>query len=420
MKKWDLIISIKFSPLKNQRWLSMLNMIILFPFQMVNPFMMRPLHPTKNLCGYPGPITTIFSSAVYPHIWVASKNWSTGWLMHKKQKNLIVFDMDGVIVDVSESYRDTVRQTARLFFKGAPGWENLPDPLFSLNDLAGIKQSGGLNNDWELTYHILDLLLTRVSVPDLPAQVDPWLLYEQTLKGCNLEPLMAFLTSQDSPLNHLCQEDDRHHSQFIQKMSSNDVGSGNIVKQIFQEIYLGQTLFESTYDQPVIFYTQEGLINRESLLIEPAVFDTLADKNLLAIATGRPAAEAKYALNHFNIRPYFNPVFSLDDCLEQEIRILEKKHITISLSKPHPFMLDAIAQIHANKTTHRYYIGDMPDDMVAAGRSEFGYKGIGMVTSAPEKAKLKQMLRNSGADHVIYDIKELLEFLARENECFKC
>ncbi|TET77606.1 MAG: TIGR01548 family HAD-type hydrolase, partial [Candidatus Heimdallarchaeota archaeon] len=36
-----------------------------------------------------------------------------------KSKRLIVFDMDGVIIDVSKSYRDTIRQTARLFFKGA-------------------------------------------------------------------------------------------------------------------------------------------------------------------------------------------------------------------------------------------------------------------------------------------------------------
>ena len=335
--------------------------------------------------------------------------------MHKKLKNLIVFDMDGVIVDVSESYRDAVRQTARLFFKGAPGSENLPEPLFSLNDLASIKQSGGLNNDWELTYHVLDLLLTRVDVPGLPAQVDPWLLYEQTLKGCHLEGLIDFLTSQDTPLNHLRQEAGKHRSQFIQKMSSNDVGSGNIVKQIFQEIYLGQNLFESTYGQPVKFYTEEGLINRESLLIEPAVFDVLAEINLLALATGRPAAEAEYALNHFNIHPYFRSVFSLDDCLKEETRILEKKQLSISLSKPHPFMLDTIAQIHANEATHRYYIGDMPDDMVAASRSEFGYKGIGMVTSAPDKTKLQQALRASGADHVIYDISELLDFLARED-----
>jgi phosphoglycolate phosphatase-like HAD superfamily hydrolase len=335
--------------------------------------------------------------------------------MHRELKNLIVFDMDGVIVDVSESYRDTVRQTARLFFKGAPGWENLPDPLFSLHDLANIKQLGGLNNDWELTYHVLDLLLTRVIIPGLPTEADPWLLHEQSVKGCDLERLIEFLTSQDSPLDHLRQEVGKHRSQFIQKLSSNDVGSGNIVKQIFQEIYLGQNLYESIYDQPVKFYTEDGLINRESLLIEPVVFDMLAEKNLLALATGRPEAEVEYALNHFNIRPYFRSVFSLDDCLREETRLLEKRHHTISLSKPHPFMLDAIAQIHANETSHRYYIGDMPDDMVAASRSEHGYKGIGMVTSAPDKTKLQQALRASGADHVIHDISELLDILTRED-----
>jgi len=335
--------------------------------------------------------------------------------MHKGRKNLIVFDMDGVIVDVSDSYRDTVRQTARLFFKGAPDWDNLPDPLFSLHDLASIKQSGGLNNDWELTYQVLDLLLTRVSMPDLPGESDPWLLHKQSLKGCDLERLIDFLTSQDASLDHLHQEAGKHRSPFIKNVSSNDVGRGNIVKQIFQEIYLGPDLFESTYGQPVKFYTEEGLINRESLLIEPAVFDGLAENNLLALATGRPGAEAQYALNHFNLHPYFSSVFSLDDCLREETRILEKKQITTSLSKPHPFMLDSIAQIHINEVAHRYYIGDMPDDMVTASRSAYGYKGIGMVSSAPDKTRLRQALRASGADHVIHDIKELLDILARED-----
>ena len=145
--------------------------------------------------------------------------------MNKTIKNLIVFDMDGVIVDVSESYRDTVRQTARLFLTGAPGWDRLPDPLFTLQDLATVKQSGGLNNDWELTYHVLDLLMTQVSVPGLPDETDPWLLHDQTLKGCNLVRLIDFLTSHGSPLDHLHQKAGKYRNLFMQKMSSNDVGS---------------------------------------------------------------------------------------------------------------------------------------------------------------------------------------------------
>ena len=53
-----------------------------------------------------------------------------------KPKKLIVFDMDGVLIDVSSSYRDTVRQTAGLFFSPAKQADLLPEPLFDLADLA--------------------------------------------------------------------------------------------------------------------------------------------------------------------------------------------------------------------------------------------------------------------------------------------
>ena len=194
-------------------------------------------------------------------------------------------------------------------------------------------------------------------------------------------------------------------------MSSHDVGNGNVIKQIFQEVYLGQNLFRSTYHLPARTYTGEGLINRETLLMEPAFFQALSQENLLALATGRPGAEAEYALEHFNIRPYFSSVFSLDDCLREEAGILAKEHKTVSLSKPHPFMLDAIAGIYAHETSRRYYIGDMPDDMLAANRSAYGYTAIGTVTSAPDKTKLRQALLAAGAEHVIQNITELQKIL---------
>ena len=70
-----------------------------------------------------------------------------------KPKKLIVFDMDGVLIDVSNSYRATVRQTAGLFFSLAGHADELPEPLFDLPDLAEVKQSGGLNNDWDLSFN---------------------------------------------------------------------------------------------------------------------------------------------------------------------------------------------------------------------------------------------------------------------------
>ena len=99
-----------------------------------------------------------------------------------KLPKLIVFDMDGVLIDVSGSYRETVRKAARLFFAGAKGFESLPDPLFPLTDLASLKQTGGLNNDWDLTALTLHLLFARIKKNTAPSSAPDASSYEGTIR----------------------------------------------------------------------------------------------------------------------------------------------------------------------------------------------------------------------------------------------
>ena len=331
--------------------------------------------------------------------------------MIKQVQNLIVLDMDGVLVDVSASYREAVRMTARLFFKGTTGWDQLPDPLFSLEEIAAVKQTGGLNNDWDLTYRILDLLMLRVHMPDNIPTGDPWVIHSHALKNADITPLIQFLKSYDRPLQHLLMKKNIQPSKYIQCMSVDEVGNGNVIKQIFQELYLGQNLFLQTYDLPPQLHKAEGLINHEKLLITHDTLQKLADGNLLAIATGRPKAEAEYPLQHFEILPYFELVLTLDDCQRAERIKQAEDGRRVSYSKPHPFMLDAIAEAHADSVSKCYYIGDMPDDMTAALRSKYGYTGIGFIATAPKKNKLKQALREAGASHVLDNFEDLLAIL---------
>jgi phosphoglycolate phosphatase-like HAD superfamily hydrolase len=74
-------------------------------------------------------------------------------------------------------------------------------------------------------------------------------------------------------------------------------------------------------------------------------------------------------------------------------------------------MLDAIAAEQKNPVAGYFYIGDMPDDMSAAKRSEAGYKGIGLVMSAPDKVSLKKELQRAGADYIIEDVHQLKSLL---------
>ena len=315
--------------------------------------------------------------------------------------------MDGVIMDVSASYRDVVRRTAGLFFQPARGAENLPIPLFELADLAAVKQSGGLNNDWDLTFEVINLLFSQVINPGADENRDPWKRYRETISHCHVGSMIEFLQSTDKPLSYLLSQQGRNKDPFIKSLYKGDVGSGNIVKQIFQEIYLGEHLFRSTYNMNPSVYRGEGFILREKVLIDRQLLQELTAHNVLAIATGRPRAEAEYPLNHFQLNQYFSKVLTLDDCLIEEKRIFEQMGRTVSLSKPNPFMLDAMATIFREPFDRFFYIGDMPDDMLAAGAARSNYIGIGILLTAPDKESLKRNLTAAGADYILSSFEEL-------------
>ncbi|MGD9288756.1 MAG: HAD hydrolase-like protein [Desulfobacterales bacterium] len=328
-----------------------------------------------------------------------------------KAKNLIVFDMDGVIVDVSASYRDVVRQTTKLFFSPATAADSLPEPLFKLADLAAVKQSGGLNNDWDLSFVVINLLFNLVDTSSSDESQDPWVRYRQTIHHCDVRKLAEFLTSEEAPLESLLYRYGKQEHDLIAGLYTGDVGSGNIIKQIFQEIYLGPVLFKSTYHMEPQCYQGEGYILREKLLIDASILEVFSKENILAIATGRPGPEAEYPLKQFQLKRFFPQVLSLDDCVDEEKRILAKEGRSVSLSKPDPFMLDTLAEAHRDTVTDFYYIGDMPDDMVAAARSSVGFKSIGILISAPDKSSLKEKLRQAGADYIVADFESLKKII---------
>ena len=108
-------------------------------------------------------------------------------------------------------------------------------------------------------------------------------------------------------------------------------------------------------------------------------------------------------------------VLTLDDCLEEEKKIESRTGKHISLSKPHPFMLDVIARQFAGRVNRNYYIGDMPDDMIAAKRAAAPFTGIGKLSPSPDMRRRRRMLAAAGAAHVIEDLAELAHLLTCES-----
>ncbi|MBV9082958.1 MAG: HAD hydrolase-like protein [Acidobacteriaceae bacterium] len=58
---------------------------------------------------------------------------------------VLVFDMDGVLVEVTQSYREAIRETVRRF----------TGDLVSHDEIQDFKNAGGWNNDWLLSHRLI-------------------------------------------------------------------------------------------------------------------------------------------------------------------------------------------------------------------------------------------------------------------------
>jgi len=58
---------------------------------------------------------------------------------------LIVFDMDGVLVDVTESYRETIVRTV----------EHFAGVTITRSQIQDYKNQGGFNDDWKLSHYVI-------------------------------------------------------------------------------------------------------------------------------------------------------------------------------------------------------------------------------------------------------------------------
>jgi len=66
--------------------------------------------------------------------------------------SLLVFDMDGVLVDVSESYRETIQRTV----------EHFTGEKITREKIQDWKNQGGWNDDWALSNHLIGLAGVKV------------------------------------------------------------------------------------------------------------------------------------------------------------------------------------------------------------------------------------------------------------------
>ena len=77
-----------------------------------------------------------------------------------QKPDVLVFDMDGVLVEVGQSYREAIRETVRHFTGEDVSHDTIQD----------FKNAGGWNNDWQLSHRLIQDLGKTVAYPEVVDQ----------------------------------------------------------------------------------------------------------------------------------------------------------------------------------------------------------------------------------------------------------
>jgi len=338
--------------------------------------------------------------------------------------DLLIFDMDGVLIDVSRSYRATIRKTVQIYLETCLGFEK-GKKIVRDEEVSLFKSAGGFNNDWDLTSGLLLYLLSASGIPPCG----------KPKKVTNTREIVSFLKEKSSGFKQnktvLPRKEDL--KKFLKKVKS--LGGGlkairqtlgdswegwvyrtgelereNLVKRIFQEVYLGRK-FLSHYHLKPLFYKGKGLYLEERLLFPKRILSSLHQKIRLGIASGRPRFEAELALKRFHLNSYFDSLVMLDECVKEEERIFLCTGKKKNLLKPHPYSLLRVVQEIGIPNPQCGYVGDVVDDMLAAkaAKKKMEILAIGFISSRVKREPSKESLLRAGADFVIDKPQQLLQ-----------
>jgi HAD superfamily hydrolase (TIGR01548 family) len=279
----------------------------------------------------------------------------------------VVLDIDGVLVDVADSYRRAIAETV----------ERVVGESISDNDIQQFKNAGGFNNDWELTDGAVLFVYTAREIGiDISEFTDA--IAE---RGGGLEAAKSVVRDQ------VGDDADRVFDRW----------NPDEIRQVFQTLYLGSNLYRELEDGEPAF-DASGYINDEPVLISTQTIDTLQNQYNLGVLTGRPAAEADIAMDRVGLELPDEHRFTMDDWEE---------------GKPHPSALVTLAdRFDAERIA---FAGDTLDDVQTAVNAsetdERTYYGIGVLTGGLTGDEGRRAFDDAGASAVIESVEALPELL---------
>ena len=299
----------------------------------------------------------------------------------------IIFDCDGVLIDITKSYDQAIIKTTQYVLKNFAKINDSIDVDFKIID--GFKSTGGFNDEVDLTYAAI---ISLVAAKKLEKDQSNFIF--NVIKNADL----SGITSVEKYL-----ENQVDISEIKKQLSYPGTHHENPLYQIFDQLFYGPKLYQKLFKNSSKF-SESGLIEQDDVILNNLLIEKLQNKfnSKISIVTGRGKESTSYSLKtlleKFDLK---NSTF-----LEDESR---------ELAKPNPqSLLDAIKGMNSISTL---LVGDSMEDFIMAKKatdsgSKTTFCGI-IGTSKNPQEKLELFQRN-GAILVLDSINLLPKVLNLE------
>ncbi len=259
-----------------------------------------------------------------------------------KSLDCIIFDCDGVLIDVSNSYDLAIKKTTDFMVKE---FAKIEQPNFvSTQMIDGFKATGGFNDEVDVTYA---MILSIVAAKKLKKPFSEFIF--DVIKNSDQSGIQSVEKYIDILKVDL--------SEIRKKLVYPGPRHINILSSIFDEIFYGAELYYNLYKKKPSFFDGKGLIENDIVLVKKQLIESLKEKfgKKLAIVTGRGVVSAEYSLKElFEEFDLKNSKF-----LEDEPR---------ELAKPNPQAL--ISSIKGLGSTCTMFVGDSTEDYLMVKKSD--------------------------------------------------
>ena len=337
--------------------------------------------------------------------------------MASKLPKVLIWDVDGVIVSVGDSYRRAIVDTVQCYFSDLVGL-NLDKKMVEISDTQKFKLAGKFNNDWEVTYAIILCYLTKmigkqdltkigVELPDRSFKQRIIKLqnlgknYNKSKMNLDLDSLTKEIKGKGGGFEKTKEALQEEFGQNLE--TALKFFFPEMIKGVFQEIYLGGDLYREKYRKYTDFIFAPGFIRDEKLIVKEKTMDRLSNEYILGIATGRERFEVEYTLKEHKLDKFFPSEF-----------IVTSEDVSIPKPAPNQLLecMRRLSERYKFKEEKAAYIGDSIDDIVAAKKAEFYSIGCLSATGNEEqKELLRKEFERLGCDLIIENANELLDYI---------